>query len=103
MTVGVAGSQAPTIYRVSPDVETSHAGGRAVLFNRATGAATILNPTGSVLWASLSEPRTAAELAVALGKCYPDLEPALASRDTEAFLAQLLKSGLIASDAASST
>ena len=83
-------------YHASPDVESSEAGGRAVLYHRGTGAATILNPTGSFLWKQLlGEGRTAGELAAALCERHPGLAADQALGDTGAFLDRLVKSGLV--------
>ncbi len=93
----------PTVFKASNEVETSQAGGRAVLYNRETGGATILNPTGSLLWARLTECRTADQLAAHLVEQHPGLEPAVGMRDTDAFLAQMVKAGLVVSEETSAT
>lgn len=93
----------PLLFKASEEVETSQAGGRAVLYNRETGGATILNPTGSLLWSRLTEWRTADQLATHLVEAHPGLEPAVGLRDTDAFLAQMIKAGLVVSQELSAT
>ena len=69
-------------------VEVSRVGSRAVLYNRDSREAVVLNPTGSWLWEQLASGRTADDLAAALQQRY-GLSREQASQDVAHFLADL--------------
>jgi hypothetical protein len=65
------------------------------VYLEATGSATVLNPTGTLLWSKLEVPASASTLASALQETYPALDAETAARDVEAFLCSLCDAGLL--------
>lgn len=84
------------IFQAKPEIDVSHAGGRAVLYNPENGSATVLNPAGSVLWGKLTESAyTVDSLAAALGEVFEEIDKETATADTEKFLQELVASSLV--------
>jgi hypothetical protein len=77
------------LYARSPDASASTVADRVVLYHRQTRAALVLNPTGTWIWRQMSAPVSAGALADALCARFPTLSPEAASRDVDAFLADL--------------
>ncbi len=71
-------------------VETSPVGDRVVLYDSVSRKALVLNPTGALLWATLSTPSSADELAQTLKNRYANVELAQLRADVEACLQSLL-------------
>jgi hypothetical protein len=86
--------------RSSPDVDASSVGNRVVLYHRTSRKAVVLNPTGSYLWEELASPKTAEELSAALTRRFPAVDAEAARRDVDAFLAELAREGLLATEPA---
>ncbi len=83
------------------DLDTSEAGDRAIVYDPDSGAATILNPTGSLLWGCLAEPSTEDELVAAVKSRFAGVEDAVARRDVFNFLGSLKTAALVVSAEAS--
>lgn len=79
------------------EVDTSEAGDRAIVYDPESGTATILNPTGTLLWGCMAEPSTEAELVAAVKRRYGEVEDEAAHRDVLHFLDSLKKAGLVCS------
>ncbi len=83
------------IYRRNAQTDTSTVGERAVVFERASKSAIVLNPTGTQLWDLLETPRSLAQLNDALQARFPDVAAAQLRGDVEAYLKQLLEKQLV--------
>lgn len=82
-------------FRRSNDVVFEMAGKRAVLLN-STGLEMItLNPTGTLVWQELTEPRRLDDLVSTLQVTHPDVEKTRLATDVVAFLEELIASGLV--------
>lgn len=83
------------MYCQKPDLDASFAGGRAVIYDPCSGSATVLNPTGSILWKSLENPVGAGELERVITEAFPAIPTESARSDVSQFLESLLKAGLV--------
>ena len=83
------------VYERAASVDSSLAGDRAVLYERESRSAIVLNPSGTHLWQSLRTPQNALELRASLRALYPALDEDVAARDVEAFLRELGDKGLV--------
>lgn len=77
------------LFKRSEHADATLAGDRAAIYHRVTRNAITLNPTGTVLWEAMAEPRQIIELVEALQQQWPDLDTATARHDVETFLHQL--------------
>lgn len=85
------------IYQLASKVQLSRTGDRCVLFNSSTGAAIVLNPTGTILAELLKAPQTEGELADELEQRFSGLDSAQATSDASVFLKQLKEHKMLAS------
>lgn len=77
-------------YVQSPNADATMAGDRAAIYNRKTQSAITLNPSGTMLWNSLTVAQDADELTRSLVQRFPKVSPDDARRDVDAFLAELV-------------
>ncbi len=84
-----------TRYVQSGDADATMAGDRAAIFHRGTQSAVTLNPSGTLLWNSLTTPQSADELSSFLMGRFPMVSEEQAAKDVEAFLAELLSHNLL--------
>lgn len=70
-------------------VDTSFVGERAILYQRESRQAIVLNPTGTTLWQFLSEPQTREQLTQKLCERFEGLETERARADVETFITDL--------------
>jgi hypothetical protein len=82
-------------YIQSPNADATMAGDRAAIYNRKTQSAITLNPTGTILWNSLTVPRDADQLTDSLRQRFPAVDPQQARSNVDAFLAELLTHELL--------
>jgi hypothetical protein len=82
-------------YRRSSQAEESQVGDRSVLYHRSSRKAVVLNPTGAVIWRSLTTPQTVVTLAEYLRSQFPSVTEDQAKADVSAFLQELLSHELI--------
>lgn len=82
-------------YAHSPQVESSRAGDRLVLFHQGSRTALVLNPTASWLWGLLGEPRPQGDLIAAIVSRFTDVPQASAARDVSTLLHQLVDHGML--------
>ncbi len=75
-----------TAYRRSPSVEVTTVGERAVLYNRSTGSALVLNPAGTILWQALERQHDRASLVTILARKFPEVDLATIETDVHACL-----------------
>ena len=87
--------QSQPVYECAASVDFSLAGDRAVLYERDSRSAIVLNPTGTRLWQTLEQPQSALQLREALRALYPTLVEEQAARDVEAFLRDLSSKDLV--------
>jgi hypothetical protein len=69
----------------------------AMLYNPDEDDTVVLNPSGRVIWALLSAPRTLDEITVHLAAAYPDVTREQALKDAEQFIQSLVPHFVIAS------
>jgi hypothetical protein len=62
----------------------------AMLYNPDTDDTVLLNPSGRIIWALLSAPRTIDEIAAHLATAYPDVPRTRVLRDAELFIQSLV-------------
>lgn len=79
----------------SPHADATMAGDRAAIFHRESRKAITLNPTGTVLWNSLTRPTSGDDLVKILQREYPSLDEARATADVAHFLQELSSHQLI--------
>ncbi len=84
-----------SVYERAASVDSSLAGDRVVLYERQSRSAIVLNPTGTHLWQTLTQPQTAEQLSTALRALYPTLNSGQAMRDVETFLNDLSAKQLV--------
>ena len=84
---------ASSIYSRRAGLDCSTAGDRSVIFDPVSGAATVLNPTGSLLWDRLASASDADSLAGFLRERF-GISDIAARADVDAFLASLKEAGL---------
>ncbi|RYX84600.1 PqqD family protein [bacterium] len=84
-----------SVYERNASVDSSLAGDRVVLYERQSRSAIVLNPTGTHLWQTLSQPQTAQQLSEALCVLYPTLDSGQAKHDVETFLSDLSAKQLV--------
>jgi hypothetical protein len=82
-------------YVQSPQVESSRAGDRVVLFHQGSRTALVLNPTASWLWGLLGEPHPQEDLVVAIQSRFIDVPPAAAAGDVSTLVQQLVEHGML--------
>lgn len=82
-------------YSQSADADSTMAGDRAAIFHRATRVAITLNPTGTILWNSLTSPRTSDELIQELAGRFPSVSETQLRQDVGGFIDQLASHGLL--------
>ena len=83
------------LYRRAANIDTSSVGGRAILFERASKRAIVINPTGARLWQLLEVPHSHTQLSAALSREFPDVEAARIEGDVGQHLRELLDQKLI--------
>lgn len=83
------------IYSRNPCIEESKAGSRAILYHKDQRKAVVLNPTGSLVWGYLAEPRAAQELIFRLQQSFPQVDPQQLARDMEPYLEELVQQGVL--------
>ena len=71
-------------------------GERAILFERATKRAIVLNPTGAQLWQLLETPLSGAQLSAALQAHFPETDAAQIAADVDKYLHELSAQKLVA-------
>ena len=86
------------VFLRSADVQSTQVGERVVLFHSGTGKSIVLNPAAAMLWGTLGEPATVAELAERLRRHYPGLSPERAADDAARCIEQLAAESLVTSD-----
>jgi hypothetical protein len=69
----------------------------AMLYNPDEDDTVVLNPSGRVIWALLSAPRTIDEIAVHLAAAYPGVTREQALKDAQQFIQPLVPHFVIAS------
>ena len=69
----------------------------AMLYNPDKDDTVLLNPSGRIIWAMLSAPRTLDDIAGYLVAAYPDITREQARKDAEQFVQTLVPSFVIAS------
>lgn len=84
-----------SVYERTASVDSSLAGDRVVLYERQSRSAIVLNPTGTHLWQTLSQPQTVSQLRDSLCSLYPTLDAGQAMRDVETFLNDLSDKKLV--------
>jgi len=77
-------------------IEESKAGNRAILYRKDQRKAVVLNPTGSLVWGFLEQPRAAEELILRLQQSFPQVDPKQLARDMQPYLEELIQQGVIA-------
>lgn len=86
------------IFHRAVDVQSTPVGERLVLFNRATGASIVLNPSAAVLWGALEQPSTAEDLAGHLCRRHEGLSAERATEDVNRCLCQFTSQAIVTSD-----
>lgn len=83
-----------TRYVASPDQVSTTVGGQAVILGMRDGVYFGLNAVGAHVWAMLTEPRTAAELAAAVAREFA-VEPERCASDVASLLEELRRRELV--------
>jgi hypothetical protein len=68
----------------------------ALLYNPDKDDSVLLNPSGRMIWALLSSPRTLDEIAAQLVAAYPDITREQATQDADKFIQSLLPDFVLA-------
>ena len=90
-----APSSASIRFRRSTRVDETRVGDRVVLYQRDAGSGVVLNPAGSLVWDSLSTPRSHEELVAQLSAKFPSVARARIESDVAAYIDSLLAHSLI--------
>lgn len=83
-------------YVQPPQVDSSRAGERVILFHRGSRTALVLNPTASWLWEMLGRPQSQADLVAAVVSRFADVPPATAAADVATLVQQLVERDMLA-------
>jgi len=86
-----------TRYRRNPTIEAAPTQDETILFNPASSRFCLLNRSAAVLWASLEQPRTMAELTAAMCEAY-EIDAARAGDDVREAVKDLEALELITTD-----
>lgn len=82
-------------YSHSAHADSTMAGDRAAIFHRATRVAITLNTTGTILWNSMTTPRSRDELVQELAGRFPSISEEQLSQDVDGFIDQLTSHDLL--------
>ena len=93
-----APSSASIRFRRSTRVDETRVGDRVVLYHRDAGSGIVLNPAGSLVWDSLSAPRSQDDLVIQLAAKFPTIPRARLEGDVAAYVESLLAHSLIDGD-----
>jgi hypothetical protein len=83
------------VYRRSPAVEETTVGERSVLYHNVSGAAIVLNPTASIIWADLARESDSEQLARSLHSRFATVSLDTVMKDVERVLQELEQQQLI--------
>jgi hypothetical protein len=86
------------VYRRSPAVEETTVGERAVLYHNVRGAAIVLNPTASLVWADLAAAGDSETLARSLHSRFASVSLETVIKDVERVLEDLEEQQLVIVD-----
>ena len=87
-----------TRFRRSERVDETRVADRVVLFHRDSGTGVVLNPTGSLIWDSLTSPKSAEELMSRLGSRFAAIPAERIAEDVSKYVESLIANDLIAAE-----
>jgi hypothetical protein len=91
----VTDSRQSTIICRSDRVDETRIGDRLVLYQRDTGAGIVLNPAGSLIWDTLSKPRSTDQIVDVLAQRYDRVARERVSNDVATYINSLRNHSLL--------
>lgn len=82
-------------FKQNENTSTHPSGERVVVYHEESKNSIVLNPTGSLIWKSLEQAKTKAELVEELQAAFPDVAVPDLAQDVDVYFQELLKNQLI--------
>jgi Coenzyme PQQ synthesis protein D (PqqD) len=100
LSARIEDERALSTFRVTSGVLWEQVDVKVMLIDSASSELVTLNPVGSLVWQAMAaKPETLSDLVEVVVNAFPELDPAQASADVEAFLEELLRLGFVSPSA----